>query len=233
MVDASTNAVGAVVSGHEILDLPLNGRDFSQLGRLQSGVAPLTQSMAKYGGSLRANQGYAVNGMRPESNNYLVDGAQNVDRMDGAFALKPPVDAIAEFRIITLNAPPEFGGYAGSTTTVVTRGGTNAVHGSVYEFLRNNVLDSRNFFSAAVEPLKQNQFGATVGGPIRKDKLFYFGYYEGFRNRQGVTYTSTVPSVAERSGDFSGLATPLRNNSQGGILVPDGRISPYNSIRLA
>ncbi len=226
LVDTSTNAVGAVVSQHEILDLPLNGRDFAQLGRLQSGVAPLTQSMAKYGGSLRANQGYAVNGMRPESNNYLVDGAENVDRMDGAFALKPPVDAIEEFRIITLNAAPEFGGYAGSTTTVVTRGGTNDLHGTAYEFFRNNVLDTRNFFSAGVEPLKQNQFGGTAGGPIKKNKLFYFGYYEGFRNRQGITYTSTVPTLAERNGDFSGLSVPLRNYAQGGKLVPNGTILP-------
>ena len=233
-VDTATNALGAVVTGHEILELPLNGRDFAQLGLLQSGVAPLTPSMAKFGGSLRANQGYAVNGMRPESNNYLVDGAQNVDRMDGAFALKPPVDAIDEFRIITLNAPAEFGGFAGSTTTVVTRAGTNELHGSAYEFFRNNVLDSRNFFSQSVEPLKQNQFGVTAGGPIRKDKLFVFGYYEGFRNRQGITYTSTVPSVAERNGDFSGLASPLLNYAQGGIQVPGGKVpaSSFNPIGI-
>jgi hypothetical protein len=104
LVDTSTNALGAVVTGHEILELPLNGRNFTQLGLLQSGVAPLTPAMAKFGGSLRANQAYAVNGMRPESNNYLVDGSQNVDRLDGAFALKPPVDAIEEFRILTLAA---------------------------------------------------------------------------------------------------------------------------------
>jgi hypothetical protein len=225
-IDTSTNALGAVVTGHEILELPLNGRNFTQLGLLQSGVAALTPSMAKFGGSLRANQGYAVNGMRPESNNYLVDGAQNVDRMDGAFALKPPVDAIDEFRIITLNAPAEFGGFAGSTTTVVTRAGGNEFHGTAYEFFRNNVLDARNFFSPSVEPLKQNQFGVTAGGPIRKDKLFLFGYYEGFRNRQGITYTSTVPSLAERNGDFSGLSSPLINYAQGGVLVPNGKLSP-------
>jgi hypothetical protein len=235
LVDTSTNALGAVVTGHEILELPLNGRNFTQLGLLQSGVAPLTPAMAKFGGSLRANQAYAVNGMRPESNNYLVDGSQNVDRLDGAFALKPPVDAIEEFRILTLAAPPEFGTFAGSTTSVVTRAGGNQFHGSAYEFFRNNVLDARNFFSRSVEPLKQNQYGVTAGGPIKRDKLFVFGYYEGFRNRQGVTYTSTVPTQAERNGDFSGLATPFVNYAAGGVLVPGGKIpaSFFNPIGIA
>jgi hypothetical protein len=235
LIDSTTNVVGAVVTGREILELPLNGRNFTQLGLLQSGVAPLTASMAKYGGSLRANQAYAVNGMRPESNNYLVDGSQNVDRLDGAFALKPPVDAIAEFRILTLNAPPEFGTFAGSTTSVVTRSGSNQFHGSAYEFFRNNLLDARNFFSQSVEPLKQNQFGVTGGGPIRRDKLFVFGYYEGFRNRQGVTYASTVPTTAAQSGDFSGLSSPLINYATGGTLFPGGKLplSALSPIGLA
>ena len=235
LVDVATNALGAVVTGHEILDLPLNGRNFTQLGLLQSGVAPLTQSMARFGGSLRSNQAYAVNGMRPESNNYLVDGSQNVDKLDGAFALKPPVDAIEEFRILTLGAPPEFGTFAGSTTSVVTRAGGNQVHGSAYEFFRNNVLDARNFFSQSVEPLKQNQYGVTLGGPVKRDKLFLFGYYEGFRNRQGVTYTSTVPSQAEHSGDFTGLSSPLVNYAEGGTPVPGGKIpaSSFSPIGVA
>ena len=235
LVDTSTNVLGAVVTGHEVLDLPLNGRNFTQLGLLQSGVAPLTPAMAKYGGSLRANQGYAVNGMRPESNNYLVDGSQNVDRLDGAFALKPPVDAIQEFRILTLDAPPEFGAFAGSTTSVATRSGGNQFHGSAYEFFRNNELDARNFFSPSVEPLKQNQYGVTAGGPIKKDKLFVFGYYEGFRNRQGVTYTSTVPTQAEHNGDFSGLSSPLMNYAAGGVLVPGGKVpaSSFSPIGVA
>jgi hypothetical protein len=235
LVDDSTNVLGAVVTAREVLDLPLNGRNFTQLGLLQSGVAPLTQSMAKYGGSLRANQGYAVNGMRPESNNYLVDGSQNVDRLDGAFALKPPVDAIEEFRILTLDAPPEFGAFAGSTTSVVTRSGGNQFHGSAYEFFRNNALDARNFFSPAVEPLKQNQYGVTAGGPIKKDKLFVFGYYEGFRNRQGMTYTSTVPTQAEHNGDFTGLSSPLINYAKGGVVVPGGIIpaSMFSPIGVA
>jgi hypothetical protein len=132
LVDTSSNALGAVVSGREILDLPLNGRNFTQLGLLQTGVAPLTAGVATAGGSLRQGQAYAVNGMRPEQNVYLVDGAQNINRMDGGYALKLPVDAVAEFRILTQSAPPEFGGTGGATTSVVTRSGSNQFHGNLY-----------------------------------------------------------------------------------------------------
>ena len=144
------------------------------LGLLQPGVAPMTQGLAKAGGSLRAGQAYAVNGQRPESNMYLLDGVSNVNRVDGGYALKTPVDAIQEFRILTETAPAEYGGTSGATTTVVTRSGSNEFHGNLYEFLRNDHLDARNFLASAVEPLKQNQFGGTLGGPLRKNKDFLF-----------------------------------------------------------
>ena len=232
LVDSSTNVIGAVVSGREILDLPLNGRNFTQLGLLQAGAAPLTGGLIQAGGPLRQGQTYAVNGTRPEQNMYTIDGVQNVNRMDGGFALKIPVDAIAEFRILTQTAPSEYGGTGGATTTLVTRSGTNAVHGSLYEFLRNDKLDTRNFFSAQTEPLKQNQFGGTVGGPVQKDRLFLFGYYEGFRNRQGLTTSAIVPSVAERSGDFSGLGKPLVNFAAGGIAFPNNKLPSINPVAL-
>ena len=129
-----------------------------------------------------------------------------------------------EFRILTHTAPPEYGGYSGSTTSVVTKGGGNQIHGTLYEFFRNEKLDTRNFFSAQGEPLKQNQFGGTVGGPIRKDQLFVFGYYEGFRNRQGFTQTASVPTEARRRGDFSALPFQLVNNAQGGAPYPGNQI---------
>src|SRR5688572_1560294 len=125
LVDTTTNVLGRVVTGRELVDLPLNGRNFTQLGLLQTGVAPLTSGVATAGGSLRQGQAYAVNGMRPESNMYLVDGGQNVNRMDGGYALRLPVEAIAEFRILTQSAPPEYGGTGGATTSVVTRSGSN------------------------------------------------------------------------------------------------------------
>jgi Carboxypeptidase regulatory-like domain/TonB dependent receptor len=224
LVETSGNALGRVVSGRELVDLPLNGRNFTQLGLLQTGVAPLTAGLATAGGSLRQGQAYAVNGMRPEQNMYLVDGAQNMNRMDGGYALKLPVEAIAEFRILTQSAPPEYGGTGGATTSVVTRSGGNQFHANLYEFLRNDRFDARNFFSAQVEPLKQNQFGATIGGPVVRNRLLFFGYYEGFRNNQGTTTTATVPTAQERAGDFSGLGTPLINFAAGGVPFPDNKI---------
>ena len=223
-IDTSTNTLGKVVSGREVLDLPLNGRNFAQLGLLQAGVAPLSAGLATEGGSLRAGQSYAVNGQRPEGNNFLLDGVQNVNRMDGGFALKIPIDAIAEFRILTNTAPPEYGANTGSTTSVVTRAGGNQLHGTAYEFFRNDALDTRNYFSSAVEPLKQNQFGVTAGGPIRADRIFFFSYYEGFRNRQGITTSATVPTDAQKRGDFSGIGHPLINFAAGGVPFPDNQI---------
>lgn len=228
LVDTSTNVLGKVVTEREILDLPLNGRNFTQLGLLQVGVVPLTQGVMTAGGTLRTGQAYAVNGQRPESNNYLLDGARIVNRVDGAFALRVPVDAIAEFRILTHTAPPEYGSTSGATTSVVTRSGSNQFHGSLYEFFRNDALDARNFFSAEVEPLKQNQFGGTLGGPIARNKTFFFGYYEGFRNRQGITRRATVPTPEQRMGDF-GSSLMLFNFGTGQMEPFSGPV-PINPI---
>ena len=205
LIEPTVTSMGKVVQQRELEDLPLNGRNFTQLGLLQPGVVPLTPGIAEAGGSLRNGQAYAVNGQRPESNNFLIDGANNFNGIDGGFVLKPPVDAIREFRIITHSASAEFGGALGSTTNIVTRSGTNQFHGTLWEFLRNDTLDANNYFAQTKEPLKQNQFGATVGGPIKKNKTFIFGFYEAFRNRQGETALTTVPSLKQRAGDFSEL----------------------------
>ena len=205
LIEPTVTSMGKVVQQQELEDLPLNGRNFAQLGLLQPGVVPLTPGIAEAGGSLRNGQAYAVNGQRPESNNFLIDGANNINGVDGGFVLKPPVDAISEFRIITHSANAEFGGSLGSTTNVITRSGTNQLHGTLWEFLRNDAFDATNYFAQTQEPLKQNQFGAAAGGPIKKDKAFIFGFYEGFRNSQGVSALTTVPSVKQRAGDFSEL----------------------------
>jgi hypothetical protein len=221
--------LGNVVSAHEATDLPLNGRNFTQLGLLQPGVAPMTGGLAEAGGLTRANQAYAVNGQRPESNGYLLDGVGNSDNVNGGFAIRVPVDAIAEFRILTLNAPAEYGGTSGATTSVVTKSGSNSIHGDVYEFLRNNDLDARNFFAPAVEPLHRNQFGGTIGVPIRRNKDFFFAYYEGLRDREGETKTAIVPTPAQRLGDFSGTGSPLMgfNFRTGGFEpVPGNKLPP-------
>jgi hypothetical protein len=205
LIEPTVTSMGEVVQRRELKDLPLNERNFWQLGLLQPGVVPLTPGVIEAGGSLRNGQAYAVNGQRPESNNFLIDGANNFNGVDGGFILKPPVDAIGEFRILTHGANAEFGGALGSTTNIITRSGTNHIHGTLWEFLRNDVLDANNYFAQTKEPLKQNQFGAAAGGPLKRDKTFIFGFYEGFRNRQGKTALTTVPSNKQRTGDFSEL----------------------------
>lgn len=207
LIQTTVTSLGKTVNERDILDLPLDGRNFSQLGLLQPGVVPLTPGLAEAGGSLRDGQAYAVNGQRPESNNFLIDGANNFNGVDGGFVLKPPLDSITEFKILTHNANAEFGNALGSTTNIITRSGTNRLHGALWEFVRNDAFDATNYFASSTEPLKQNQFGGTFGGPILKDKTFFFGYYEGFRNRQGETQGATVPSLLERQGNFGQLCT--------------------------
>ncbi len=185
LIQPTVTSLGQVVEEREILDLPLDGRNFAQLGLLQPGVVPLPPGLLQAGGPARQGQPYAVDGQRPESNNFLIDGADNVNAVDAGFVIKPPIDSIAEFRILTHNANAEFG---------------------------------RNTFSRSVQPLTQNQFGGTFGGPIVKDKTFFFGYYEGFRNRQGETVPATVPSLAERQGNFGQLCTSIPHDAfVGGI----------------
>lgn len=237
-VGSQSAGLANLVTGRELVDLPLNGRNFTQLGLLQPGVAPLSQGLLQGGGSIRSSQAYAVNGARPEANLYLLDGVRNMNRMDAGYALAIPVDAIAEFRVFTHGAPAEYGGSAGAATTVLTRSGSNEWHGNLYTFLRNDVFDARNFFAAEVQPLKQHQFGSTLGGPLRKDRLFVFGYYEGYLNRQGLVRTVTVPSVPQRTGDYSGVLNASGQpfqlmNLLTGMPVPDNRIPVSMQSALA
>src|SRR6202167_3290952 len=228
LVQSTVSSLGQTVMEQEILDLPLDGRNFSQLGLLQPGVVPLTPGLLVAGGPARQHQGYAVDGQRPESNNFMIDGADNVSSVDGGFVLKPPIDAIAEFKILSHNANAEFGRNTGSTTNIVTRSGSNSFHGAAWEFLRNDAMDSSDYFTQSIQPLKQNQFGATFGGPILKDKTFFFGYYEGFRNRQGETVPATVPSAAERQGNFGEAGTII--NYPTGQPVPNNQLTYIDPI---
>ena len=223
LVETSVTSLGKTVDQRDVLDLPLNGRNFSQLGLLQPGVVPITPGLAEAGGSLRNGQAYAVNGQRPESNNFLIDGADNFNGVDGGFVIQPPIDSIAEFRILTHTANAEFGHNSGSTTNIITRSGSNAFHGAAWDFLRNDAMDAKSFFAQDVEPLKRNQFGGTLGGPIKKDKTFFFLNYEGLRNRQGETSSATVPTEAERGGNFAqlcpeGFTAGLCNNPQNQLI---------------
>ena len=242
LVQTTESSLGQTVMQGEILDLPLDGRNFSQLGVLQPGVVPLTPGLLEAGGPAPQNEGYAVDGQRPESNNFMIDGADNVSSVDGGFVLKPPLDAIGEFRILSHNANAEFGRNTGSTTNIVTRNGTNSFHGALWEFFRNDAMDSSDYFTQSVEPLKQNQFGATFGGPIVKGKTFFFGYYEGFRNRQGESVPATVPTVAERGGNFAQDCTSIPgatiDPTTGLCSNPNGQLTffgmpvPFNQMTL-
>jgi hypothetical protein len=207
-------AQGAVVSETEIANLPLNGRNFSQLGILQPGVRPTSAGLTVQNNFRRVGQNYEVNGMRPESNTFLVDGMRDINRMDGGYAYRPPADTMAEFRILTTTAPAEFGGTSGGITTIVTRSGTNQIHGTLYEFLRNDALDANNYFAPRKEELKQNQFGGTIGGPMVHNHAYFFTYYEGLRDNQDITHGVVVPTVAERTGDFSADAPILLNSTR-------------------
>ena len=241
LVQSTVSSLGQTVMEREILDLPLDGRNFSQLGLLQPGVVPLTPGLLEAGGPARENQAYAVDGQRPESNNFLIDGADNVSSVDGGFVFKPPIDAIAEFKILSHNANAEFGRNTGSTTNIVTRSGSNSFHGAAWEFLRNDAMDSSDYFTQSVQPLKQNQFGATFGGPIVKDKTFFLGYYEGFRNRLGETVPATVPSADEKTGNFAELCTSIGatiDPTSGMCSNPAGQLTffgqpvPFNQMTL-
>ncbi len=229
LIQPTVTSLGQVVTKRDIVELPLDGRNFSQLGLLQPGVVPLTPGLLEASGGeagLRANEPYSVNGQRPESNTFLIDGANNFNGVDGGFVLTPPIDAIEEFRIISHNSNAEFGGALGSTTNIITRSGTNSFHGTLWEFLRNDMFDATQYPATSKQNLKRNQFGASIGGPIRHDKTFFFGFYEGYRNHQGETEESTVPSIAERGGDFGQLCTQAGGSfdSNGFCSNPNGQL---------
>lgn len=239
LVETANATRGIVIDEQKVVDLPLNGRNFTQLGTLIPGVVAPPAALggqagdATPGGFGNATGGFNVNGMRNQSNNFLLDGATNNDTFNTGFVLRPPPDAIQEFKILTHAFGPEYGRNAGSVVNVVTKSGTNTVSGALWEFNRDDALQARNYFAPADQPkpeLKQNQFGGALGGPIVKNRLFGFGYYEGFRNDSGITNNVIVPSAAQRQGDFSALATPIRDPLTGlpfpGNVIPANRISP-------
>ncbi len=213
-LDSDTSAIGQVIEERAVQDLPLNGRSFVQLAILAPGVTGAGYGPAGtiMGGSrpddLRPGSELFTNGIRENANNWEIDGIDNNDRITLSISLRPSVEAIRQFKMETSNFKADQGRNAGATINVVTKNGTNELHGSLYEFLRNNKMDARNFFDrpGSTQPdYRQNQFGATAGGPIAKNKLFYFGAFEGFRKRRGTTEISTVPSAAMRGGDFSAV----------------------------
>jgi outer membrane receptor protein involved in Fe transport len=236
LVETSNSHLGIVVDGKKIVELPLNGRNFTQLGTLLPGVVAPPGALggaagdATPGGFGAATSGFSVNGMRNQSNNFLLDGASNNDTFNTGFVNRPPPDAIQEFKILTHSYSAEYGRNAGSVVNVVTRAGSNAFRGAAWEFNRDHALQARNFFAPVDQPkpkLKQNQFGGSLGGPLVRNRLFGFGYYEGYRNTSGSTTNIVVLTDAERGGDFSGsagLRDPLTGLPFTGGVIPSGRL---------
>jgi hypothetical protein len=202
-IRTDTPALGTVITNRQIEELPLDGRNFYELNLLVPGAVPPAQGSA---GSVRGDFAFSVNGAREDSNNFLLDGVYNVDPKLNTFSLRPPVDAIHEFETVTSTYDATFGRSAGAQVNVVTKSGTNEFHGSLYEFHRNAAFDARNFFAPADQPdpkYIRNQFGGSVGGPLVRNRTFFFADYEGTRGRAGITRLSNVPTAAEREGDFS------------------------------
>ena len=207
LVDTTSTQLGAVVGQREVANLPLNERDTYALLQLQPGVQSQLGSDLFYGSDKPGV--VSVNGGRGRANNYSVNGGDGNDQFANLPVVQPSPDSIQEFRVITNTFDAEYGRNSGAVVNVVTKGGTNQFHGDVYEYFRNKVLNSRGYFDTIKPDLKQNQFGATFGGPIKKDRSFFFASYEGRRIIQGISSdTVTVPTDAERLGDFS-AGTPF------------------------
>jgi hypothetical protein len=229
--------LGEVVTAQRISELPLNGRRFTDLVLLNAG-AGISTSGTSDAPLLQTGLNLNINGSRPTHNNYTIDGVTATDYYFSNLSASTSVDAIAEFKIASGQYGAEFGGKGGGHVNVVTRSGSNDFRGTAFEFLRNDTFDSRNYFAPKdqpVPPFKQNQFGGSLGGPVLKNRLFFFANYEGSRTRQTLTRLATVPTAAMRAGDFSGLnpifdpATTAPNGSRSpfeGNVIPGNRIDP-------
>ena len=211
LLETETSELGQVVNNRQVVNLPLNGRNFAQLALLTAGTTPSEPGARDEGG-----YGFSSNGGRSLQNNFLLDGIDNNSNLtdllnETNYVIQPSVDAIQEFKVQTNAYSAEFGRGNGAIVNATIKSGTNDVHGDFYEFLRNDKLDARNFFDQTKPEYRQNQFGVTAGGPLKlpgydgHNRTFFFGDYEGLRVRQGQTQTSTVPTDAQKAGDFSDL----------------------------
>lgn len=210
-LETETSDLGQVVDSRRVTTLPLDGRNYAQLALLGAGVAP-----SEPGSRVSASYGFSANGARALQNNFLLDGVDNNANLgdvlnESAFVIQPSVDAIAEFKVQTNSYSAEFGRGNGAIMNAMIKSGTNNLHGDLYEFFRNDALDAANSTvkqqGFGREPYKQNQFGVTLGGPIVKNRTFFFADYEGFRSREGLVLNTTIPSQNMVGGDFSGMLT--------------------------
>src|ERR1700691_2154964 len=224
-LQTETSELGDVVNGQEATTLPLNGRNFAQLAQLSAGVAP-----AEPGSRINASYGFSAGGARSEQNNFLLDGGDNHSNLadllnETAFVIQPSVDAIQEFKVQTSAYSAEFGRGNGAILNAVIKSGTNSFHGDLYEFLRNDKLDARSVFDEfGRQPHKQTQFGATLGGPLIKNRTFFFGDYEGLRVRQATPFLELIPTqpeVPQLSGGGGGGGGDFSSNLAGPTICQD------------
>lgn len=214
-VETANPSLGQVITGQQVAQLPLNGRDFVQLATLTAGATSETNPGSFFNSSpdsevaARGSYSLSVGGSRPNSTDWLLDGVDNNELTAGGIGVFSSIDDIAEFKVLTYTYSAEFGTRAGPTVLVTTKSGTNNFHGSLFEFVRNTDLDARGDFDTSTPKFNLNQFGGSVGGPIRHNKLFFFVDGEQKYQREGITFTGLVPSMAMRGGDFS--ADPFGN----------------------
>ncbi|HSC27244.1 MAG TPA: TonB-dependent receptor, partial [Vicinamibacterales bacterium] len=202
-IERDSSAMATLVDQRQITGLPLDGRNFLELALLAPGTSPAPQGSAS---SVRGDFAFTVNGGREDANAYLLDGVYNMDPKLGTSGVRPAVDAIREFEVVTSTYDASFGRNAAGQVNVITRSGTNAFDGTAYVFVRNGGLDARNFFAPADQPdpdYSRSQLGLSIGGPVVRDRTFLFADYESTRLKEGITRVSNVPTLAERRGDFS------------------------------
>ncbi len=216
-VQTANSTLGQVITSQQVNDLPLNGRDFVQLATLTPGTTQETNTNSFFNGgpssevSTRGSYSLSVGGSRASSTDWLLDGNDNNELTAGGIAILSSIDSIQEFKVLTYNYSAEYGTRAGPTVLVTTKSGSNQFHGSLFEFFRNTALDSRSYFASSKEKFNLNQFGGAFGGPIQKDKTFFFVDYEAKRQRRGIPFNGFVPTAAQRAGDFSNGFAQLYN----------------------
>jgi Carboxypeptidase regulatory-like domain len=240
LLNTESSSVGQVVQNQSIESQPLNGRSFWQLVALVPGASytPGGEGTITGGGSLRASVvNVQIDGTGFIWNGWLLDGADITEYEQGGTNVQPNVDALAEFKVFSANMPAEYG-HTPNVVSVTMKSGTNAFHGTAYEFIRNDVIDAHNYFATTSKNiLKRNQFGGTLGGPIKRDKVFFFGDLEASRQSQGITFSDIVPSLAMRTGNFSADTTKIKDPTTGkqfpGNIIPASRISQQANFFLS